>query len=835
MNPIKPGHETEKRSDKNLSFLFQKINEIITTCKISGLFSISVFAFFSLIFAAFSFSDEKVQSIIAKTNLFNMRFPQERVYLQLDRPSYWAGDDAWFKAYVKDSPINESNLYVEIINASGNVVNKNIAWVQNGLAYGDFQLADTLSSGVYQIRAYTNWMRNFDEVWFFRKDLVIWNPRDKKVENEPQKLRHRDIDLQFFPEGGTFVAGVKNRVAFKATDKNGKGIDFEGVITDESGNKVAEIKSNYKGIGSFVFQPQSGKKYTAEAVFAGNVEKKADLPNQENEGILLLVDALDTEKIKIQFVQKSLLNTSDEYTLFIQSGGNICHQVKITATGKINSIEFDKAKLPGGILKFTLFSSNLVPVCERLVFNDYVDVVNLLIKPDKPEYKPREKVKIGVAAIAGSGEPFIANLSMSVYNAAAQLKDDEFANNIFTHFLLSSELKGNIENPAWYFKDDSLTTLQALDNLMLTHGYREFEWKEILEDKQPEIVFQPEPSIEIKGRVISASTNRPVAGGKVTMMTLKSLLNVLQQETDSLGQFVFHELYFYDTIYVSLKAENSRGKTATIIEIDSSSSTSPESKYLPELTEYNTDKPFETVTYLSETQSDLMKRKWSLADTILIGDINVMARKKEQTTELSRPYLEADFVYDLAKQKSEPGNIYDAVEGKIPGVIYDHEKEIFYARGDVLKIYMDGIEVNSEIPIKDLSSQMFDKVEYVRSGIFAGINYRGGILFFYTKRGMKNFNRTPVKPLGMEGVRVIGYSITRKFFTPVYDTPEQMDKKEDFRSTIYWNPVVMTDSTGIAIEEFYQSDETGDMKIVVEGVTADGKLCRGVSAYHVKY
>lgn len=786
-------------------------------------------------FSGINLSDDKVQQILTKTNLFNLRFPQERVYLHLDRPSYWAGDDFWFKAYVKDSPVNESNLYIEIINASGDVVNKNIAWVQNGLAYGDFHLADTLSSGVYQIRAYTNWMRNFDEVWFFRKDLVIWNPRDKKIEAEPVKLRQRDIDLQFFPESGTFVAGVKNRVAFKASDKQGKGIDFEGVITDDSGNKVAEIKSVYKGIGSFVFQPEGGKKYTAEAVFAGNVEKKTDLPNPKNEGVLLSVDVLDAEKIRIQVVKKSSGNNLEEYTLFTQSGGNICHQAKIMATGEINTIELDKAKLPGGILKFTLFDSNLIPVCERLIFNDYVDVINLVIKPDKPEYKQREKVKIGVAAITSQRQPALANLSMSVYNVAAQLKEDEHANNIFTHFLLSSELKGQIENPAWYFKGDSLSTLRALDNLMLTHGYREFEWKEILEDDFPEITFQPEPSIEIKGRVVSANTNKPVAGGKVTMMTLKSLLNVSQQETDSLGQFVFPELYFYDTIYVSLKAENSRGKTATTIEIDSSSSTSPESKFFPAFVEYVGDKPVETLFFLSETKNDLIKKKWSLSDTILIGDINIIARKSEQNDELSRPYLEADFVFDIAKQKNGPGNIYEAVEGKIPGVIYDEESESFYARGDVVKIYMDGIEIRREMPIKDLSSQMFDKVEYVRSGIFAGVNYRGGILFFYTKRGMKNFNRTPIKPLGIEGVRVIGYSVSRKFYTPVYDKPEQSDKKEDFRNTIWWNPLVRTDSTGVAIETFYQSDEIGDMKIVVEGVTADGKLCKGISTYKVKY
>jgi hypothetical protein len=212
-----------------------------------------------------------------------------------------------------------------------------------------------------------------------------------------------------------------------------------------------------------------------------------------------------------------------------------------------------------------------------------------------------------------------------------------------------------------------------------------------------------------------------------------------------------------------------------------------------------------------------------------------MARKKELTQELPRPYLKADFVYDIAKQKGDPGNIYDAVEGKIPGVMYDQDKAIFYARGDVLKIYMDGIEVRPEIPIKDLPGQMFDKVEYIKSGMFAGYNYKGGILFFYTKRGEKNFNRPQAKPQAMEGLRVVGYSVSRKFYTPVYDSAEEPEKKADIKNTIYWNPLVRSDSTGVAIETFYQSDETGKMIIVVEGVTKEGKLCRGVAGYNVTY
>jgi hypothetical protein len=133
-----------------------------------------------------------------------------------------------------------------------------------------------------------------------------------------------------------------------------------------------------------------------------------------------------------------------------------------------------------------------------------------------------------------------------------------------------------------------------------------------------------------------------------------------------------------------------------------------------------------------------------------------------------------------------------------------------------------------------MPSKMFEKVEYIKMGITAGINYSGGILFFYTKRGMKNEKPVYKKPRGMESLQLVGYSVFRKFYTPVYDSPEQHNEKEDFRNTIWWNPLVRTDSTGVAIETFYQSDETGEMKIVVEGVTKDGKLCRGIGNYAVK-
>ena len=197
-----------------------------------------------------------------------------------------------------------------------------------------------------------------------------------------------------------------------------------------------------------------------------------------------------------------------------------------------------------GISQFTLFDKNLVPHCERLVFVNHHDFVTVQIEPDKASYLTRERIQLGVKTLTRAGIPCMSNLSMTVFNTDTQLKMEDYSNNILTHFLLGSELKGTIEDPAFYFKDDSLSTLLDLDNLMLTHGYRHFEWEAIRDDKFPKISYPPVASIQVGGTVKSIVLNKPIPDCKVTMMFVKSQLAVHEEKTDSLGRFLFSDLFF---------------------------------------------------------------------------------------------------------------------------------------------------------------------------------------------------------------------------------------------------------------------------------------------------
>ena len=774
-----------------------------------------------------AFSQDLSTKLFTKSDSLATEYPQEKIYLHLDRPSYWAGDDIWFKAYLKNTAIPNCNLYVELLDSAGNVIYKDICWAMQGVAYGDFELGDTIPSGMYQIRAYTSWLRNFDEQWFFRRDLVIWNLRDKQRESEFQKLKPRQVNVDLMPEGGTFIEGINNRIAFKVTDENGKGLEAEGVVIDKDRNHIVELKTGFKGMGSFEITPQPGKKYMAEMTIAGSIPKTIDLPEAKSTGVSIRYNHENTTTIHFEITEQTgnEINTNNStYLLTGQTEGKLCYKEVIKIIGGKTEININKDNFPTGIVRFTLFDENMLPQCERLVFVNHHDQITVNITPNKITFKPREKVTLDLMALGKGNTPVISNLSLSAYPVETTNEAKTYPENIMTSFLLSSELKGKIEEPGYYFKDDSLSTITALDNVLLTHGYRYFSWEEVFENKRPEITFQPNSGIELKGKMISLLFHRPVSGGKVTMITLKSNLSVYEQITDSLGYFTFPSLYFMDTIQFLVQGRNEKGNRNIIVEIDKNVSKSPDIAILPVMYSYGKEDPSKSFTWISELSPELRNRKWRLSDTILLGDVNIVARKRNDDGH-SRPYFKADFVIDVPKLIENNGRFSD---------IEDIIAQSAIARSigrRARHIFVDGIPL--ELGIRIPADEWIDKIEYVSTAVIPGEGYVPAI-FYYTKRGGRNIEKR-LSP-GIEPVVLVGYSVIRNFYSPIYDGSEkQEEKKDDYRNTLYWDPAIETNYKGEAEVSYYNSDQLGKVKIVVEGITYDGKLCRGIGSYEVIY
>ena len=411
---------------------------------------------------------------------FKNLHPIEKAYLHFDKPYYAAGDTVYFKAYVT---MNESHLltslsgvvHIDLINTQNKIDQSLLLKITDGVCWGDFALPDSLPKGDYRIRAYTSLMRNGGEAEFFSRTIPIVSPKIDKIPESGGGLPVANKpDLQLLPEGGSLVAGLKSKVAFKAIGPNGLGLDVKGTVTDSTGKVVTTFASAHLGMGAFEIMPEAGETYKANLTFANGYQMAVNLPAAQPAGITLAVNSDSLQKVSIIIKANEEYfkqNKDKEYKVLIYSGGVI---TTISSMLDCTDIKFDMAKrrMSTGVNTVTLFSPDNAPLAERLFFIQNYDKLNLDIKSDKTTYNAREKVNISVNAKNRADAAVTGHFSISVTDESKVPVDEDNGSNILSSLLLTDDLKGNVERPGYYFNNISDTTLKNLDLVMLTHGYR---------------------------------------------------------------------------------------------------------------------------------------------------------------------------------------------------------------------------------------------------------------------------------------------------------------------------------------------------------------------------
>jgi len=412
------------------------------------------------------------------TNMLSQQPIIEKAYLHLDKPYYAAGDDIWFKAYVTAGGRHKLSavsgiLNVELINAK-NLIEQSVKLpLVSGLTWGDFRLPDTIKAGYYRIRAYTRWMRNAGSEYFYDKTLYIGNaiaaatpeksPVHKKADRKEAsgikvKPQSNNISVQFFPESGNLVYGINSIVAFKAVGEDGLGKAIKGVVTDENNNEVARFSSKHLGMGEFNLLPVSGKKYKALITFADGSEKGIDLPAPQIKGYVMHIDNSDPLFIEVK-IEAGKNNINEQagggVSLLGQSGGEICYAAHSKSQQSFFTTMIPKSKFPDGIAQFTLFSAKGEPLNERLVFIQNPAKLNLSIDLGGARFATRGKMKINVGAKNEQGRPVFGNFSVAVVDETKVPVDESLESTIFSNLLLTSDLKGYLENPNYYFDTQS--------------------------------------------------------------------------------------------------------------------------------------------------------------------------------------------------------------------------------------------------------------------------------------------------------------------------------------------------------------------------------------------
>lgn len=881
-----------------------------------------------------------MQNIVSKLKTFATNYVIEKAYLHFDKPYYSAGDEMYFKAYVtlgdSHAPSKASGiLHVDLINP-GNVIIRNIILqLDNGVAAGSFSLPDTLQGGAYRVRAYTRYMENTPGYFFDKSIPIVSVTGNTGVSANTHQAAKPDI--QFFAEGGDLIANILTKVAFKAVGTNGMGINAKGVIVDNTNAQVATFSSSHLGMGSFYIQPEDGKTYKAKVTFGNGAQSTINLPSCVSKGITLQTkDTLGKVSINIVCNKAYLTdNMNKDVNLVIYAGGKL-RTVNTKLDSRVMGMDIADDQFPAGVMRITLFSQDGEPLSERLVFLQNASLLNITMNTDKPSYKTRDHVAINFNAKSnGAGVPGF--FSAAVIDESKVPYDDNNETTILSYLLLTSDIKGNIEQPNYYFASKAPQTADDLDNLMLTQGYRRFTWKQVLSGDSKPFTIAPEKSLYIAGSEKTAK-GEPVAGKDIILAEGANIIATLK--TDNSGNFLIDNMQPFNAgTQFSLQATGStKDKNSTVItvakqpeppvadtvngnmsqapagysagnsnaashvsanadqvidgdDIGNAASISAAlagrmndvnfisgipylkgSKYpmlivvdgkirssdakLDNITPSNVKniellKGANAATYGSSGSSGVLvinTRNGASGGEIAqqtenvprISESSVPNRVNYRSSSLAGPG-HADQVVLGDAIKNAP-TLSSGLNGILRGV--DFVNGVPYIRGgsavsgggmeaQPMFVVVDGVEGNGGVDnINPGSVEAVEVLKGANASIY-GTNGGPGVIVI-TTRMQSDVVDAPQSALGNLIFKPLGFYKTREFYSPKYDASATPNAGPDRRSTIYWNPSLVTGNDGNASFDFYNSDGRGSYRVIIEGIDSNGNPGRQIFRYKVE-
>ena len=658
----------------------------------------------------------------------------------------------------------------------------------------------------------------------------------------PLKNSFTEADIQFFPEGGEFINNVAGRVAFKAVQEKGLGVGVKGEITDNTGSVINKFQSQHFGMGSFLLTPEPGKTYTANLIFDNGVKKSVPLPAAKSTGIALLANNFNNENLLLEIVANPSYysqNQDKNYYIIARSKGVICYAAQTKLNSPTIKAGIPKNKFPEGIVQLTLFSASGEPLTERLIFNKQTDVLTLSVSTDKKAYGIRKPVKMSVTAKT-LNNPVEGNFSISVINEDKVPSNEDHETTILSSFLLSSELKGYIEKPNYYFNKAHETRLADLDLLMLTQGYRKFLYKDILTDKDPVVKYLPEQGIGYTG-TLRSSNGMPVSKGRLRLAVPENRFYA-EAVTNTKGEFKFENVSVPDSSEVTISARSSSAARNMMIMLDGSA--------FPEI-DKDVNAPDEVLNIDSVLSPYLQNSKRQYQSSQMLEEVVIKSTAIAKTSHKDYPALSglgmvADHMIDGSRLQG-CNTLLNCLKTAAMGLTYAEEN--FF----VTRVYNSGLKVPVQIfyngmPVDPIYLNSIQPADVDNIEIFLK-DELGTVNRTYNTNGVLVINgkKTPKgKPVTAEELRKLfppdnvitfnplGYLKSREFYSPKYTPEASRAIGLDLRTTVYWNPKVFTDKNGVMSFDFYNSDNKGTYKAVIEGTDIEGNLARFIYRYKVE-
>ena len=723
----------------------------------------------------------------------------ELVYLQTDKGLYETGEDLWFKIYVMDAQSlalseRSKTLFVEMLNARDSIVWQEKYPVLSGIAAGHMYVDKDLKEGDYRIHAYTRFSFLNDTLRpVYPKKIRVVKSIAYKGTNTPQEKDQPVARLSFFPEGGYLIDGIPTKVAFKAWDGKGMPAEVKGVL-QENGKEIARLETVHDGMGFIFMLPRKTSSY--KVVLSDGQE--FSFAEVADSGLSIYL-----RKQTDEYLEFHLCQPKEAAPQKIRLTGRMRGKLYCMAEGTLRDIL--RIKIPvkefplQGIAEFTLYNENGQPMAERLVYVHPERKLHIELNTDSVRYFTRGKGKLNVKVTDEAGNPVQAHLGLSIFDGAYQ--NELNPENMLSYCLLSTEIKGNIHNPAYYFDDNNKDRLSALDLLLLTQGWRRYVW----EKADTAMLADCFLSDEIKGRQILGKKKKQKELGNGEQLLQVSGPNAENRFVliDSLGKFVVPTDLMLGLrggyVYLKPMLDKDEYKPSVIVEETFDKADSLRKSCLSYFSYMNPSQVF------SELQLDYPVI--SQDSSILLSEITVTGKKGRVFRDKMMGRLDS-----LAQMKVGAAWV---CSGCISG-------------GGNIE-YLNDYKGYSHHPIGcpvpppgKISSPVIGRKYYLIKYEPKGENNKW-ILTKLDEIIWKGEEFTEEELLRMNNLwRVKGYYGTREFYQP--DELDMQSPLPDARNVLLWKPDIVTDEKGEAEVEFFCSDINTSFMGVIEGTDGLGNL-----------
>lgn len=831
-------------------------------------------------------------------------YPQEKIYLQTDRPYYINGEKIFFRIFLLH-PATRKHLtmsryvYVELLTPTDSLaIRQMIRLDENGFFYGTLTLPEGLADGNYLIRAYTRYMENTGEAHFFTRPVYIADPNATRVEMEssfeypssnqvlvrlrfkvpesgeisyPQKLElnlnqkksttvepdedgwfsakfnlkeeesrrtlvtnysdgknsfkkylripygDKKPEIIFYPEGGDIIAGESNRIAFKSLLSDGSPIGIEGSVYNSANELQNSFSTRHDGMGDFILEARAGESYYAQCTYDGQ-PIRVDLPEVKANGYSLAA-TYDKDSVALS-IRGISAGVRPKFYLLIHTQGRPAYFREWDYSKE--QLSWSREKFPAYMSHMLLLAEDLRPVSERLFFNYREEEGSVDYHVGKKSYKAREKVALDIRFSDFPTDSIPGTFAISVTDDKDMKVDT--TTHILSEILLSSELEGHINSPAWYFGYEE-EKAKAADLLTLTHGWRRYHVTEALQGNLQKPAIMPEISQALSGVV------KGKRGGisKKAVIRMKVIGYDLSEayEVDEEGRYLFDNFEFPDSTAYYLHANSSKRKPDVVIV--------PDADHFPEITS-STLYPGEAGSSPGReelpgfaSKADMKYLQENGMRMIYLPEVTVSARQKKEKKRLDNRSVMMDADRWLSPEEIEElapvswDDLFNRVSGSI-----QVSPENVTVRNQAVQFVLNGIplrcsfsELDSYVSVTDVGQvELFTSL--ASTLVFSS---SGGPVIVLTTWPPGMRKASDDDNAFMKILLPMGYQNRVDFYSPKYDTPEALrNPNPDLRTTIYWNPnLLLPDGDKVSVE-FYTADTPTTYTVVTEGVAPGRKL-----------